>query len=316
MSLTNLRVYSDTVDTVASEMLAQQVDLFNAASSGGIVLRTAANRGDYASTLKYQKISGLIAERDPTSSAAVSALDLVRILEGSVKLSRRVGPVNLIPSDYDWIMRSPEEAGATVAAQVAADRLGDMLNSALTAFVAATLNVGTTLYKDMGATSITLSGLADGAQLLGDVQSKIACWVMHSKTWTDLYKAGITGSNTLFQYGTVNIVKDPLGRPFIITDSTNLISASDYYTCGLVSGGIVVEDNGDMRSNTVVSNLTQNIAATYQGQYSYNLGLLGYKWDETNGGRAPVAASIATGTNWDKTATSVKDCAGVVVIAH
>ena len=316
MSLTNLQVFSDTVDTVASELVAQQVDKFNAASRGGIVLRTASNRGDYASTLKYQKISGLIAERDVTSTAAVSALDLVRILEGSVKLARRIGPVNLMPSDYDWIMRAPEEAGATIAVQAAQDRMADMLNTAISGFVAATLNVGATLVNDMSTATLTITGLADGAQKLGDASNKVVCWVMHSKSFNDLYKTAITGANVLFTYGTVNIVGDPLGRPYIVTDSTSLINSSDYYSLGLVSGGVVLEDNGDMRSNTVVSNLTQNIAATYQGQYSYNLGLLGYKWDESNGGRNPVIASVATGSNWDKTATSVKDCAGVIVTAH
>ena len=316
MSLANLQVFSDTVETVSSEIVAQQVEKFNAASAGGIVLRTAANRGDYASSLKYQKISGLIAERDPTSVAAVSAVELVRILEGSVKLARRVGPVNLIPSDYDWIMRAPEEAGSVIGLQVAPDRLADMLNTGISAFVAATLNVGATLVHDMGATTITLAGLADGQQKLGDAQGKLACWAMHSKSWTDLYKAGITGSNVLFTYGTVNIVRDPLGRPFVITDSASLVNAADYYTCGLVPGGIVCEDNGDMRGQTVATNLTQNLGATYQGQYTYNLGLLGFKWNEAAGGRAPIAATIATGTNWTRAATSVKDCAGVIVQAH
>lgn len=317
MSLANLQVFNNTVQTTTTEMFAQQVELFNAATRGAITLGTKPNAGDYASMTKYQKLSGLVAERDIDSSASVSALDLVRILEGSVKVARRLGPVNLEPSNFDWILRSPDEPAAVASEQAAKDKLADMLNTAISAFVAATLNVGTTLYSDMGSsTTLTLSGLADGAQLLGDAAKNIACWIMHSKSWTELYKANLAGTNMLFNYGNVAIAADPLGRPIVITDSTDLVNSSDYYSLGIVNGGIVVEDNSDLRVITVEAGMTQNITAYWQGQYSYNLGLKGYKWDESHGGNSPSDAAIAVGTNWDKTATSVKDCAGIIVIAE
>jgi len=30
------------------------------------------------------------------------------------------------------------------------------------------------------------------------------------------------------------------------------------------------------------------------------MGILGYAWDISNGGRSPSDAAVATGTNWDK----------------
>jgi hypothetical protein len=36
-------------------------------------------------------------------------------------------------------------------------------------------------------------------------------------------------------------------------------------------------------------------------------------WDKTNGGRSPTSAALAVGTNWDRTATSIKDLGGVVL---
>lgn len=315
MSLANLKVFSDTMELVSTEMIAQQYDLFNAATQGAITLRQSKNRGDYASTLKYQKISGLIRERDITSAAAVASLDLVRILEGSVKVARGIGPINLVPSEYDWIMRDAGEAGAVIGMQVAGDKMADMLNTGIAAFVAATLNVGSTLVNDTSAT-LALTALADGAQKLGDASKNIVCWVMHSYCWNGLYKAGLAGTNMLFNFGNVAIAKDPLGRPIVITDSTDMINSSDYYTLGLVPGGIVVEDNGDTRIATETTTGYQNITTRYQGQYTYNLGLKGYKWDESTGGQCPADAALASGGNWDKTATSVKDMAGVIVTAH
>jgi len=36
----------------------------------------------------------------------------------------------------------------------------------------------------------------------------------------------------------------------------------------------------------------------------------------THGGANPDATAIGTGSNWDKVATSNKDCAGVVLISQ
>ena len=43
------------------------------------------------------------------------------------------------------------------------------------------------------------------------------------------------------------------------------------------------------------------------------LALKGFAWDTANGGKSPTDAEIATGSNWDKVATSWKHTAGVMV---
>jgi hypothetical protein len=51
-----------------------------------------------------------------------------------------------------------------------------------------------------------------------------------------------------------------------------------------------------------------------QVDYSFGLGLKGYSWDQTNGGKSPTDAELATGTNWDKVVTSDKHTAGVLAV--
>ncbi|MNO64399.1 hypothetical protein D3C76_551270 [compost metagenome] len=58
----------------------------------------------------------------------------------------------------------------------------------------------------------------------------------------------------------------------------------------------------------------ERIETTIQTDYTFGLGLKGYTWDVTNGGKSPSNAALATGTNWDKTASSIKDTAGVALI--
>lgn len=142
---------------------------------------------------------------------------------------------------------------------------------------------------------------------------------MHSTPQHDIFDQALTNTTQLFSFGTVQVREDGFGRRYVVTDSPSLSVTSgspavtDYYTLGLVQNAIVVEDNNDFFANMETSNGTENIQRTWQAEYTFNLSMKGYTWDTTNGGKSPTDAEIATGTNWDKTATSLKDTAGVAV---
>ena len=57
----------------------------------------------------------------------------------------------------------------------------------------------------------------------------------------------------------------------------------------------------------------ENIQRTYQAEWSYNLGLLGYSWNTAAGGSSPSDTALGTPSNWTKVATSNKDTAGVLL---
>jgi hypothetical protein len=67
--------------------------------------------------------------------------------------------------------------------------------------------------------------------------------------------------------------------------------------------------------NVETRNGDENIRRTQQSEWTYNLSLKGYKWDETNGGASPSDAALGTGTNWDKQATDIKNTAGVKMVS-
>jgi len=81
----------------------------------------------------------------------------------------------------------------------------------------------------------------------------------------------------------------------------------------LAQGAVLIEQNPDYLENMSTTNGAENIKRTWQAQWSYNVGLKGYAWDKTNGGASPTNAALATGSNWDRYATSVKDLAGILV---
>jgi len=319
MALSNLERFNRWTYSSMSEKIAQQIALFNQATRGGIVLSSAANVGDYTDEAYWKKIAGLVRRRDAYGSGAVTAKTMEHLLKTSVKVAAGTPPVNIDPGMFEWIQRSPDEAGIVYGEQLAEEMMADMLNTAIKSTAAATSGIAG-LVSDIsnGSTGLlTLAALNTGASKMGDRSQDIQCWVMHSKTMFDLYGAAITNSNTLFEFGTINVISDGFGRPLIMTDAPDLTytdTTQHYRTLGLVSGAVVVEQNSDFTQNTETSNGDENILRTIQSEWSYNVGVKGFAWDKANGGASPTDAELATATNWDTIASSTKDNAGVMVV--
>lgn len=320
MALSDMKVFNDFLYESITETIDQQVALFNAASAGTIVLTSKRNVGDFSQKASFKAISGLIRRRDSYGTGSVSAVALQMLQTSSVKVAGGTPPISFEPQQFTWIQENPELAAVVIGQQFAEGLLQDYLNSGLAAARSAFVNVGSTaLYTVPSNGKTTLNALNRGAQKFGDRAQAIQAWVMHSTPQHDMFDAALTNTTQLFSFGTVQVREDGFGRRYVVTDSPSLAITSgspavtDYYTLGLVQNAIVVEDNNDFFANMETSNGTENIQRTWQAEYTFNLSMKGYTWDTTSGGKSPTDSEIATGTNWDKTASSLKDTAGVAV---
>lgn len=318
MALANLQVFDNQIRTSFVEELDQRIDLFNAATRGGMTLTSGTNPGDFAKKSFFNRVSGLVARRDPTDfSTPVSSLEIVEALQLSVKVGAYAKPVNISPSMWRWIGTDPVAAGIRVGQQAAEDALADMVNTSIAAFVAAHVQEGTNVYDYSGTGTLTHGAIVSGSAKMGDGFEKIVCTVCHSKAYFDLLGANIANAANLFTFGSVMVKSDALGRPIIITDSASLVDTvqnpDEYYTLGLVAGGVQAERNNDFDSTIVEGTNKPNITRTIQSEWSWNLGLKGFSYNSTRG---PTTAALGTGTNWTKIATSNKDLGGVVVISQ
>lgn len=313
MALNNMKVFNDFAYASLTETLDQQVDKFNAASRGTIVLKSAANVGDFAHEASFGLIADLVRIRDPYGAGAVTPVDVAQLQNTSVKVAAGTPPVQWEPQQFDYIQRSPEEAGTVYGAQLAVGMLAQRLNLAISALAGALLNNGDVSYTGGNGANANLNVLNKGAALFGDRATAILAWVMHSKPLHDMYDQALTNSSRLFQYGSVQVREDGFGRVLVVTDSPSLVNGAAFYTLGLTAGAATVEDNGDFATyeSTILGN--ENVQRQMQSEWTFNLGLKGYTWDVTNGGPSPTAAAVGTGANWDQTTTSNKDTAGVIV---
>ena len=320
MSLANVTVFNRWVYSTVNELVAQQINLFNEATRGAIILRNDSNTGDFSDQSFWKIMGGIVRRRDAYGSGAVSPIDLQMLVDTMVKVAGGTPPINIPPVMFAWIDKNPEEGAAQIAKQLAPAMMQDMLNTAVAALSGAMRNVAA-INSDVsggsgGAELFSPANVVLGKAKLGDRSAAIVCWVVHSKAMHDYYGNAVQNVAHLYRYDTINVITDPFGAVFVMSDIPALFIAgtpNDYISLGLVPGAAMIMRNNDFIQNIETKNGNENILRTYQAEWSYNLGVKGFSWDKSNGGKSPNNAALSLGTNWDQTVTSIKDLPGVVV---
>lgn len=322
MALSNYVIYQTELYRLRTEVLNEQINAFNAAVKGGIILGGAEtpNVGDYTSRTFFKKISGgTVRRRNAHADTTITQKSVTMDETVSVKVASGTFELRYSKGDLDWIKQSPDAAAAAHAQQLAIDTFADLLSVALGVYCAAVAGQAE-VYTDVSA-GVGDAGKASWANLLanvgkfGDAFSRIQAWVMHSKSAFDIWGQNLANANALFTYDNVKVLQDPQGRPVIVTDLVPSVAGSptDYFVAGLSQGAVVIENNNDWRDNLQDLNGNEQILSSYQAQWSNQYSLKGFSWDTATGGPSPNNAALFSAGNWDRKATDKKDLAGVLL---
>lgn len=323
----DLKVYNPQIQTGLIETLAQVSAAFNEASRGAI--RLVANRipGDYQYGAFWQSLANLISRRDLTSVSAATDIAATQAEMISVKLNRKIGPLAQTLDSFRKIGSAANENSLDfmIGTQIAKAMQVDMCDVALGALRGALTNYssGAVMYTVPSSGTLDSAGLVSGLAKRGDRATDVVCWVMHSKPYYDLVKAQLAANiDGVSNFNLATATPVTLNRPVLVTDSASLgpivtgtgtAAVTDYYTLGLTEGACVVEDSEEEYIVRDIVTGLENLVVRLQGEYAMNLGLRGFQWDTTNGGKNPTSAATATGSNWDAVAASLKDLGGIVV---
>lgn len=317
MSLSQMQVFNQYIMPATIETLGQMVDKFNASSAGAIRLTTTGFDGDFLQESFFAGIHAAQRRVDRyASQAAATATDLTQLKHSSVKVAGGFGPIRFEPSQLTWLSK-PTSEGIEVASRNFAEALmSDQLNTAIAALVAAISNQ-TAATNDVSATAgINYATVNDAHAKFGDRSGNLVAQIMTGQVYHKLIGQNLTNTPQLFQAQNVRVV-DILGKAVIVTDAPALYLAgtpNKNFVLSLVPDAAIVHDSNDIISNIETTNGQTRIETTMQVDYTFGLGLKGYAWDTTNGGKSPTDAEIATGSNWEKVVSDIKMTAGVVTI--
>lgn len=326
MSLSQMQVFNKYFMPATIETLAQMVEKFNAASGGAIRLTTEGFEGDFLQESFYAAIHSARRRVDRyAANGTATPTDLTQLKHSSVKVAGGFGPVRYEPAQMTWLNKPTAEGVEVASRNFAEALLQDQLNTSVAALVAAINNQGAATTVDVstgsGAKRVDYLAVNESHAKFGDHSTLIVAQVMDGTAYHNFIGQNLTNVNQLFVAGNVRVV-DILGRVSIITDApalytpavTSPATPAKRRVLSLVAGAATVTDSRDIISNIETSNGKERIETTLQIDYTFGLGLKGYTWDEANGGKSPTDAEIATGSNWDKVATSIKHTAGTLAI--
>lgn len=326
----NMKVYDPRIQGGFVETLMQQTDAMNAASNNTLRMVSNIKKGDFDYEAMFKDIANIVSRRDTTVVTAATDLPITQDEFISVKLNRKIGPVAQTLDAFRKAGLNPDEdtmmftAGAQAAKAVAVNYLHSSLLSGVAAVTADSAN----LINDItGAATKTVNttALVDTLAKFGDRADSIRCWVMHSKAYYDLVKeqiaANITGVSN-FNVATASPIS--LNRPIIVTDDAALITVvgsgsaavNNYHTLGLTEDALIAENTEEEFITFDMVTGLENLVLRMQGEYAFNLGVKGYKWDVANGAANPTDTALSTSTNWDKVMDSHKALAGVMLTSE
>lgn len=299
-----------------AEKVAQFLEVFNANSAGCLRIVPEAIVGEYNKESFFKSITNIITRRNTASVASVDDLPMSQDEIIGVKVNRKFGPISQTLDAWRKVGKDPREMSFILGGMFAEEQLKDYINTSIMALEAALSGQAANCY-DGSAGTMTHLKLVSGLSKMGDAQSRIIAWVMHSKVFFDLLGQSITDevvniADMAIAKGTVAT----LGRPVIVTDvpalwDLNASATDSYNTLGLVSDALVVKESEEKEIVSEIVTGLENLVFRVQGEYAFNINVKGFKWDISHGGPNPLDATIATGTNWDKVVTDDKDLAGV-----
>ena len=322
MALANMQVYDEQIRLRTIELLGQDLQKFNAASGGTIVLDMSRWMGNYTRESFYNSLAAAQRRVDrnaaqaPAAETALSESEMV-----GVKVAGGFGPVVFEPSQLTWLSSSPEEAINVISQGFADALLADQLNTVVGCAVAAIENIPA-LVNDVsaetaGAGALTQSVLNGSHAKFGDMSGMLRADIMTGAAYHKLLEKGLENGERLFESTNVT-VQSILGKLFVVSDIPALTETgtpNKTKVLSIVAGGLVVDNASDIITHLDTSNGQTRIETTWQADYSFGIKLKGYAWDIANGGSSPNDAALFTGTNWDNVMNSVKHTAGTLAIA-
>lgn len=318
MALSDLKVFNDYLVKTTSETLAQDIEKFNGASGGAIVLNAGDFDGDFMQEAFFKGLHS--AQRRVDRYAANNTVAAKTLTQGqlnAVKIAGGFGPIVFEPSQMTWIQKTPEVALEVISRNMSEAMISDMLNTAIAALVGAIGNEAEAVNDVSASGGINQVNLNNAYAKFGDRSAVIVANIMRGAVYHKLIGQNLINAQNLFVAGNVRVI-DIQGKVTIVTDAPALYKAGSPnkdYVLGLTAGAAAVSNASDnLITNIETNNGKERIEATYQADYTYNLALKGYAWDMSAGGKSPTDAKLATGTNWDKVVASIKDTAGVLLI--
>lgn len=306
-------VHDDLFKAGYFEGIQENLNIFNAASNGCIVMTENRIKGDFEKTA-FWRGSVPILDRDPASNAARPVQSWGEGEQIGVKVPFKTPRMTMNYEDVYRGGRTMDEFSYQLGKSYAESEMSHRLSAGIAALKAATVAAGAA----MNLTSATLDALAlaDLIGVYGDKGDLVKMLLMHSGGHTVLTKGAIS-ANRLGEVGGVVYGAEPgtLGRPTLVRDDVALKETTHWVVMALTQGAIEISnDSQPPVLDSGKDSTKENIAFYWTAEGTFNVKIKGFSWKTAAGGSNPTVSELATSANWEQIASSTKSLAAAKLV--
>lgn len=286
-----------------------------AAGFDGCVVTTPADPDILPSTKIYRPTFGMVKAAEKLDVTNTTAKDSTAMSGGAAVYgpvcSNVIFPVEFFSHSVRAMKKNDAEIEATLAAQIAQRLINARKLDVLYALRGAIGAISTSTHvNDESSNTVktaTLTDLMDTKALAGDSMAALRVLVLHSKTWTEVKKDLVTGSNyNIERVGDMVVLGNVPGLEglsiILCDDGTKVAGASAgldaYYSFFLGEGAVKVTPAVNSPLFTAVIGLDKGARATKvasEDHYGLVIGGMGMSTDAAGN---PTAAELYDTANW------------------
>ncbi len=302
-----INLSNEIVNTIATETLMQAVDKM---SGSAFNLSTNYHKGDAIQENSFLELSNLMSDRDPDGTNVLTDKELST---GEISMSKAYFTTGSVGINRSTMLRyghSTDAFSAVVGEQYGKALLVYMLNRGLLAVATAIQTNSGMVYGD-GTGALDYGFLNGMNALFGDASSMLATNIGTGAEWHALVGASIAKDiDTVGGMAILSGDAGSLGRDFMVTDSASLdLTAGKWAVLALVAGAIKLQESENRDILLEKYGGKENIRFRFQAEGAFDVGVLGYNFDNT---LPATATNVGTGANWTKISTDDKSTAGVL----
>ena len=315
-----LKVFERILRNTTVQLIQQDLNAFNAASNGAMILTSGENTlDDIITEVGFGLIDGLVSDRNQYAPigqpAAVKVI--TELLSNRVNGAGKVGPAAISQGLLEKIHRDPASVAADLATQASQAILQRYVNLGIgAAYGAISSQTGGTgkvnaVYTQAapvapllpaGSFLPTYRDFERAATLFGDARSQIRAWFVSGQAYGQMLSDNVlANADRLFELGNMIVYRDASGRTIIVTDSDPLITNNA--VIGLAANGVVIEA-GTVTAMAWDRGDNENIEHYWRQDFTYGIGLKGYKVTDAyansvRGTKSATLAGMQTAGNWE-----------------
>lgn len=325
----SLQVFQRQLRTTTVQLIQQDLNVFNQASNGALVLTSGDTLNDIITEIGFGLIDSLVTDRNQYAPVGTPAQIKVitELLSNRVNGAGKVGPVAISNGLLEKINLNSAQVAADIAAQASQAILKRYVDVGVgAAYGAISSQTGGTgkvnaVYTQQapvapalpaGSFLPTYRDFERAATLFGDARSQIRAWFVSGVAYGQMLSDNVlANADRLFELGNIVVYRDVSGRVIVVTDSDPLINNNA--VVGLTANGVVVEA-GSVTAMAWAEGLNENIEQYWRQDFTYGVGVKGYMVKDAfantiRGQKTAALADMVKATNWQLAGQGASDLA-------